>query len=221
MACAKVSRWRTLPNFDSSSIEAISQSASVASFAAPKEWKLFVRLLAATGLRLGEALALRWGDVDLGRKRVKVRRRIYRGEFASPKSKYGRRDVPLAPGLARELWHARGKAADDELVFAGKSGHSIEASTAFREEKTAATKAGVPWVGPHALRHTCATMLFRGGLNAKQVQLWLGHHSPAFTLSVYVHLLPDDIPDVAFLDALTDNVTVEDEERVESVAAEA
>jgi hypothetical protein len=38
------------------------------------------------------------------------------------------------------------------------------------------------------------------GLNAKQVQLWLGHHSPAFTLATYVHLLPDDLPEVAFLD---------------------
>ena len=46
-------------------------------------------------------------------------------------------------------------------------------------------------------------MLFRHGLNAKQVQMWLGHHSPAFTLSTYVHLLPDDLPDPAFLDAIT------------------
>jgi hypothetical protein len=38
-------------------------------------------------------------------------------------------------------------------------------------------------------------MLFRRGLNAKQVQMWLGHHSPAFTLATYVHLLPDDLPD--------------------------
>jgi integrase len=59
------------------------------------------------------------------------------------------------------------------------------------------------WVGFHSLRHTCATILFRHGLNAKQVQMWLGHHSPAFTLATYVHLLPDDLPDPAFLDELT------------------
>ena len=46
-------------------------------------------------------------------------------------------------------------------------------------------------------------MLFRSGLNAKQVQMWLGHHSPAFTLATYVHVLPDDLPDAGFLDALT------------------
>jgi hypothetical protein len=38
-------------------------------------------------------------------------------------------------------------------------------------------------------------VLFRRGLNAKQVEVWLGHHSPAFTLAVYVHLLSDDLPD--------------------------
>jgi hypothetical protein len=46
-------------------------------------------------------------------------------------------------------------------------------------------------------------MLFRGGLNAKQVQMWLGHHSPAFTLATYVHLMPYDLPDPGFLDAIT------------------
>jgi integrase len=69
--------------------------------------------------------------------------------------------------------------------------------------KKAGRKAGVPRVGFHSFRHTCATMLFRSGLNAKQVQVWLGHHSPAFTLGAYVHLLSDDLPDAGFLDALT------------------
>ena len=46
-------------------------------------------------------------------------------------------------------------------------------------------------------------MLFRHGLNAKQVQVWLGHHSPAFTLATYVHLLADDLTAPDFLDALT------------------
>jgi integrase len=59
--------------------------------------------------------------------------------------------------------------------------------------KPAAEEACVSWVGFHAFRHTCASMLFAEGRNAVQVQRWLGHHSPAFTLSVYVHLLDGDI----------------------------
>jgi len=60
----------------------------------------------------------------------------------------------------------------------------------------------VPWASFHVLRHTYASSLFRAGANAKQVQVLLGHATPQFTLATYVHLLPDDLPDVAFLDAL-------------------
>jgi integrase len=56
-----------------------------------------------TGLRIGEAIALRCKDVDLSRRYVHVRRRSYRGTFASPTSKFGRRDVPISRALAREL----------------------------------------------------------------------------------------------------------------------
>jgi integrase len=55
--------------------------------------------------------------------------------------------------------------------------------------KPAAEEAGVGWAAFHTLRHTCASRLFAAGRNAVQVQRWLGHHSPAFTLTVYVHLL--------------------------------
>jgi hypothetical protein len=51
-------------------------------------------------------------------------------------------------------------------------------------------------------------MLLRAGWNAKQIQVWLGHHSPAFTLTVYVHLLSDDLPDPSFLDDLGTNQVV-------------
>ena len=54
--------------------------------------------------------------------------------------------------------------------------------------------------------------MFRRGLNAKQVQAWLGHHSPAFTLATYVHLLPGDLPSPDFLDELTATPEGRDEE---------
>jgi len=167
---------------------------------APDQWRLLFAFLAQTGLRIGEAVALTWNDIDLGRKRVHVRRRLYRGQFDAPKSRYGRRQVPLSEGLARALWRSRGTAGDDAPVFASRANTHLTPSNVFRVFKPAAARAGVPWAGLHTLRHTCATMLFRHGLNAKQVQAWLGHHSPAFTLATYVHLLPDDLPEPSFFD---------------------
>lgn len=172
----------------------------------PAEWRLFVEFLAHTGLRIGEVVALRWSDIDFGRRRVMVRRRYYQRSFAPPKSRYGRRDVPLAEGMARQLWELRKakSSTDDAPLFPSKTGGLLDSSNVFaRVLKPAARTAGVPWAGFHTLRHTCATILFRRGFNAKQVQVWLGHHSPAFTLATYVHLLPDDLPDPGFLDELT------------------
>lgn len=170
----------------------------------PDRWRLLVTLLAQTGLRLGEALALAWEHVDFGRKRVLVRRQYTAGAYGPPKSRYGRRDVPMTDQLARALWERRkaARGADEALVWPGRDGRPLDGSTVYRAVQTAGKAAGVPWAHPHALRHTCATLLFHAGLNAKQVQVWLGHHSPAFTLSTYVHLLSDDLPDAAFLDVL-------------------
>lgn len=168
--------------------------------ALPIGWRLFFEFLAETGLRIGEAVALRWQDVDLSRRRVQVRRRYYRGTFAAPKSRYGRRDVPLSKRLAHEL-ELRWMLEEDVegLVFPNANGTVLDSSNLMgRVLKPAARTAGVPWVGFHTFRHTCATRLFRRGLNAKQAQVWLGHHSPAFTLAVYVHLMSDDLPGSVF-----------------------
>jgi len=173
------------------------------------EWRLFFEFLAQTGLRIGEAIALSWGDVNFGRRRIQVRRRLYRKRFDAPKSRYGRRAVPLTEGMARALWRLRSTSPDEAPVFPSKAGgHLDPENVRNRVLKPAGGHAGLPWIGFHTFRHTCATVLFRNGLNAKQVQMWLGHHSPAFTLATYVHLLPDDLPDPAFLDQLTANAGV-------------
>lgn len=167
----------------------------------PEHWRLLPELLAATGLRIGEALALQWAHVDFGRRRVLVRRRWYRGAFAAPKSRFGRRDVPLTPVMAQRLWEVRKQsdragAIEEALVFPSGAGTPLNVANFYgRVYKPAAARAGVPWATLHTLRHTCATALFREGKNPKQVQVWLGHHSAAFTLDTYVHLLPDDLGD--------------------------
>jgi len=177
----------------------------------PEQWRLLVRFLSQTGLRIGELIALRWEDVDLGVRRVKVRRRIYKGTVDVPKSRYGIRDVPISTVLAQELWRHRaasGAPPDDTPVFPSSVGTPLNGEALLnRMFKPAVRRAGVPWAGFHTLRHTCASMLFRSGWNAKQVQVVLGHHSPAFTLATYVHLLPDDLPEPRFPELVTGPAT--------------
>jgi integrase len=183
-----------------------------------ERWWLFFAVLAWSGLRIGELVELRWRDVDLGQRTVHVRRRYHAGRVGPPKSRYGQRRLRLTPELARALWRLRAEsgAGDDELVFTVPGGARVDASNLMsRVLKPAAVEAGLgewvrdgrklraeSWVGFHTFRHTCATVLFLRGWNSVQVQRWLGHHKPSFTLDTYVHLLPGDVPEPTFFDAL-------------------
>jgi integrase len=174
-----------------------------------KEWRLFYSFLSQTGLRISEAIELRWKDVNLASRTFKVQRRFYRGKVGRPKSKYGRRTVKLTQELSDALM-GLANGDPDGLVFTTATGQRVDQSNLMsRVLKPAAVRAGLgtwlitpkgkraeTWVGHHTFRHTNATLLFRHGWNAKQVQVWLGHHSPAFTLSTYVHLLADDLPEL-------------------------
>ena len=80
-------------------------------------------------------------------------------------------------------------------MFSTRTGRYLAGSNVARVFKKAAKDAGVVWASMHSLRHMCATELLRRGLNAQRVQVWMGHHSPAFTLAVYVHYLRDDLPE--------------------------
>jgi integrase len=167
--------------------------------ACPEEWEPFFRLLAMTGLRISEAIELRWRDVDFGAKRLRVRRQSYEGVVAPPKSKYGKRDIPLSTAMTQLLWPRQSE--PDALVFVGPRGERVDRAWLWRQQlEPARDAAGVPWATFHTFRHTCASILFAEGRNPKQVQLWLGHSDPGFTLRVYVHLIDDGLGDADFLD---------------------
>jgi integrase len=161
--------------------------------------RLMFEFLATTGLRVSEIFALQWRHLALdgANPHVKVRRAIVRGVVQPPKTKHGRRDVPLGPALAHALRERRRQTEwpdADDLVFPSQAGTALQQSNVLRRVLApVAEEIGAPWAGFHTFRHTCASLLFNRGANAKQVQRWLGHHSAAFTLATYVHLLTDDL----------------------------
>ncbi|HRV60826.1 MAG TPA: site-specific integrase [Solirubrobacterales bacterium] len=166
---------------------------------APVRWRTFFECLAVSGIRVSEAFALRWRDLELdgSNPNLKVRRAYVRGRFGPPKSKYGKRTIPLSPSMVDRFRQRRKETewpGDNDLVFPAENGQPHHQENVRRRAlKPTAEEAGVPWAGFHTFRHSCATRLFAEGRNAVQVQRWLGHHSPAFTLQVYVHLMDDDL----------------------------
>jgi integrase len=161
--------------------------------------RLMFELLAATGLRRSELLALegRHLALDGGRPYVKVRQRVRRQRKAglvigALKSRYARREVPLPVELADRLRAHIG--TPEALLFGSKAGAARDPDNLYRRVLSpACEEAGAEWAGFHTFRHTVASRLFAEGRNVVQVQRWLGHHSASFTLDTYVHLLDGDI----------------------------
>ena len=178
--------------------------------ALPADRRVLFELLAHTGLRIGETIELRWGrDLILeGQPHIKLRWQFADGKVCEPKTHYGKRDIPLSPGLTRKLLTVR--PAGGGLVFTTSTGGRLNRHNLYRDVLGPATRAaGLEWVTLHTFRHTCASLLFAprehggGGKNAKQVQEWLGHHSAAYTLKEYVHLIDTGVGEAAFLDDAT------------------
>ena len=165
-----------------------------------------VLFLGYSGLRFGEAAALRVQDVDTTRRRVRVERAVVETGggmvFGAPKT-HQRRSVPYPAFLDAELGPLlKGKGLDD-LVFHGEGGSVIRLNNwrrrVFEPAVAACVAASVsfPRVTPHDLRHTCASLSIQAGANVKAIQTALGHSSAAMTLDTYADLFPDDLEAVA------------------------
>lgn len=157
--------------------------------------RLFIKFLASTGLRISEGVAVQWRHLTLDGSgpHVRVRRALVRGREQPPKTKYGRRDVPLSTALVSDL-RSQHKLTEwpggKDPVFPSRVGTSLNPSNLRRRVLgPAMEEIDASWASFHTLRHTCASLLFSRGANAVQVQRWLGHHSAAFTLARYIHLL--------------------------------
>jgi integrase len=162
-----------------------------------------VLLSSATGMRLGETLAVRWVDLDLERGVVRVTRALDRDfRFSQPKSARSRRTINL-PAFAidalrrwkREQNERRlvvGEAwADHDLVVDNGLGAPLRVDSVSSAFATMMRRAEIePPPRFHDLRHGFATRLLEAGVHPKVVSEALGHASVAFTMDRYQHVMP-------------------------------
>ncbi len=153
-----------------------------------------ISVLAYAGLRPGEALALRWGDIR--ERTVLIQRSVSLGEEADTKTRQHRTVRQLAP-LAAELrsWRmAAGRPGDGELVFPGKHGQpwtqAAYQSWRRRAFGRAAQAAGLRHARPYDLRHSFASLLLHEGRSVIYVARQLGHDA-RLTLTRYGHVIDE------------------------------
>jgi integrase len=175
------------------------------------EYHPFLLTLARTGVRLGEAIGLEWRDVDWTARVIHIRRSRRRNRVSQPKNGKSRR-VDMSRQLAEALQSLRtlqeaeavlAGVAPSERVFSDGTGGPIQ-EDGFRNNvwRPLLRRAQLRYRKPHTLRHTYASMLIEAGEPLTYVQQQLGHHSAAFTMKVYAHLLPRG--DRRAVDALDD-----------------
>lgn len=166
-------------------------------------------VMATTGLRVGEALALCWDDADLDARRLRVSKTLYRGVVGHPKTSNGRRTIRLCSLAVEAL---EGHSRTGIFVFCNGIGGPINVNNLrYRDWKKLLGIAGLPpRTRLHDLRHSAATLLLSRGVPVKVVSEMWGHHDVAFTLRVYGHVLPEMQDKAAdAMDAiLTNNGTV-------------
>lgn len=151
-----------------------------------------------TGVREGELIALRWGDVDLTGVVIRVRRTCTDGIVQEPKN-HERRDVDLTADVVELLgawWSELGSPDDNQLVFPGdgRHGYLVNGTILKRELYPAMQRAGIARVGPtgekrtfHSFRHTFARVALEKGAELTWLSRHLGHSSTAVTDGVYGH----------------------------------
>ena len=187
--------------------------------AAESRWRPLVMAAILTGLRASELRGLTWNDIDFPSETLTVRQRADRWKaIGSPKSKTGKRSIPLAPLLVRTLkeWKLACPKGTLNLVFPNRHGGIEDLTTITRRglgplqyklgitdvETIKAAHPGIseraavalakqrPKYGMHAFRHAAASLMINEGFDAKRIQVVLGHSTIRMTFDTYGHLFP-------------------------------
>lgn len=158
----------------------------------------------ALGLRQGEALGLKWEDIDFIKRTLTVRRALQRVNgrltFVEPKSATSRRTIPL-PAIAvkalrrhqerQSMSRFRPGPPWDGLVFTSGVGTPISQRNLIRTFKILLRRAGLPRaIRFHDLRHSCASLLLAQGISPRTIMETLGHSQIGLTLNTYSHVVP-------------------------------
>jgi integrase len=187
------------------------------------EWHPFFLTALRAGLRKGELIALKWGDLQFGEgpedpnRYILVQRNYSHGRFTTPKSKKPRR-VDLSKQLRAELLDVRdarllaammeGKTSiADDLVFPSRAGTVVKPDNIVpRYMEPALETGGLRRFRFHDLRHTFGSLLIQDGASLTYVKEQMGHSSIQITVDTYGHLIPG--ADIAWVDRLDSKTTV-------------
>ena len=175
------------------------------------EWYVPIFIAANTGMRRGEVLGLTWRNVDLDAARLVVSQQIlsvqYEASVADVKTTNSRRTIDLDPRTVAVLkaWRRQqleqkmstGRRGNDEFVFTHPEGGPIHPDLFSQSWQRLMRGSELRRIRLHDLRHTHATILLKAGVPVKVVSERLGHSSPAFTMTVYQHVLPGMQADAA------------------------
>ena len=165
----------------------------------------FYSVVLAIGLRRGEALGLRWGDVDLDAGILTVRGSLQRIDgrlqLFAPKTSRSRRTIALpqtaVAALRRhrvqqlqERLFAGSRWQDTSFVFTTLTGTPFDPRNVYRHFQRALKRAGLPSKRIHDLRHTCASFLLAQDVHPRVVMEILGHSQIGLTMNTYSHVIP-------------------------------
>ena len=171
-----------------------------------KKYAIF-RLLAYSGMRIGECLALTWHDLDYKNNTIAINKTIARIKdklvIQTPKTKTSNRVISLDVETIQVLkaWQLEQRKQllklginsmnKHQLIFSNRDNKYIYSDMIRKVIKTIAKKAGIHPITTHGFRHTHATLLFASGMDIKQVQARLGHSNVQTTLNIYTHAMKD------------------------------
>lgn len=170
-----------------------------------------VHLMAYTGLRQGEALALKWSDIDFENKKITVDKTAVRIKekqtLQTPKTKNSKRVISIDPTTLSilkswkkdqiKIYFKNGKhfEGDDNFIFTNQRAEWVHIHNFIPYFKRFITDHKLKPITPHGLRHTHASLLFSAGVEPKNISDRLGHSTVQITLDLYTHITEEQRTD--------------------------